>query len=182
MNSVQVVAARPPLALTRVGTLGGSEGPPPQAPSPAFPLSPGHAIFKLTYLSNHDYKHLYFESDSATVNEIMLKVSVLLGPVQGEQGGRLLDQTSPHTAADRALGGLRRGGAPTVSAAPQTTPWVSCPGPSSTQAGPPSTSSWPPRNPDSLCIIPLGFVFFPSIRCQEPPEAPGTDSEEVIVA
>lgn len=42
-------------------------------------LSPGHAIFKLTYLSNHDYKHLYFESDAATVNEIMLKVSVL-GP------------------------------------------------------------------------------------------------------
>lgn len=40
-------------------------------------LSPGHAIFKLTYLSNHDYKHLYFESDAATVNEIMLKVSVL---------------------------------------------------------------------------------------------------------
>lgn len=39
-------------------------------------LSPGHAIFKLTYLSNHDYKHLYFESDAATINEIVLKVSV----------------------------------------------------------------------------------------------------------
>lgn len=35
----------------------------------------GHAIFKLTYLSNHDYKPLYFESDAATVNEIVLKVS-----------------------------------------------------------------------------------------------------------
>ncbi|MXQ80970.1 hypothetical protein E5288_WYG012699 [Bos mutus] len=35
--------------------------------------SPSHAIFKLTYLSNHDYKHLYFESDAATVNEIVLK-------------------------------------------------------------------------------------------------------------
>ncbi|KAM5329155.1 target of rapamycin complex 2 subunit MAPKAP1 isoform 2-T6 [Glossophaga mutica] len=40
--------------------------------------SPSHAIFKLTYLSNHDYKHLYFESDSATVNEIMLKVNYIL--------------------------------------------------------------------------------------------------------
>lgn len=42
----------------------------------AFPLClTGHAIFKLTYLSNHDYKPLYFESDAATVNEIVLKVS-----------------------------------------------------------------------------------------------------------
>lgn len=41
-----------------------------------FPLSLlGHAIFKVTYLSNHDYKPLYFESDAATVNEIVLKVS-----------------------------------------------------------------------------------------------------------
>ncbi|XP_027986657.1 target of rapamycin complex 2 subunit MAPKAP1 isoform X2 [Eptesicus fuscus] len=40
--------------------------------------SPSHAIFKLTYLSNHDYKHLYFESDAATVNEIMLKVNYIL--------------------------------------------------------------------------------------------------------
>lgn len=37
----------------------------------------GHAIFKLTYLSNHDYKPLYFESDAATVNEIVLKVSLI---------------------------------------------------------------------------------------------------------
>ncbi|XP_014113536.1 PREDICTED: target of rapamycin complex 2 subunit MAPKAP1 isoform X4 [Pseudopodoces humilis] len=37
-----------------------------------------HAIFKLTYLSNHDYKHLYFESDAATVNEIVLKVNYIL--------------------------------------------------------------------------------------------------------
>lgn len=37
----------------------------------------GHAIFKLTYLSNHDYKPLYFESDAATVNEIVLKVSFI---------------------------------------------------------------------------------------------------------
>uniref|UniRef100_A0A8C5QI25 Target of rapamycin complex 2 subunit MAPKAP1 n=1 Tax=Leptobrachium leishanense TaxID=445787 RepID=A0A8C5QI25_9ANUR len=40
--------------------------------------SPSHAMFKLTYLSNHDYKHLYFESDSATVNEIVLKVNYIL--------------------------------------------------------------------------------------------------------
>uniref|UniRef100_A0A8B9LT05 Target of rapamycin complex 2 subunit MAPKAP1 n=1 Tax=Astyanax mexicanus TaxID=7994 RepID=A0A8B9LT05_ASTMX len=36
--------------------------------------SPSHAIFKLTYLSNHDYKALCFECDAATVNEIVLKV------------------------------------------------------------------------------------------------------------
>lgn len=42
-----------------------------------FPLLlPGYAIFKLTYLSNHDYKPLYFESDASTVNEIVLKVSL----------------------------------------------------------------------------------------------------------
>lgn len=54
----------------------------------------GHAIFKLTYLSNHDYKHLYFESDAATVNEIVLKVSVrwqrvpggVFQPLLGERG------------------------------------------------------------------------------------------------
>ncbi|XP_035758999.1 target of rapamycin complex 2 subunit MAPKAP1 isoform X3 [Egretta garzetta] len=40
--------------------------------------SPSHAIFKLTYLSNHDYKHFYFESDAATVNEIVLKVNYIL--------------------------------------------------------------------------------------------------------
>ncbi|XP_068104053.1 target of rapamycin complex 2 subunit MAPKAP1 [Hyperolius riggenbachi] len=38
----------------------------------------GHAMFKLTYLNNHDYKHLYFESDAATVNEIVLKVNYIL--------------------------------------------------------------------------------------------------------
>ncbi|KAG7262134.1 hypothetical protein CRUP_003946 [Coryphaenoides rupestris] len=38
----------------------------------------GHAIFKLTYLSNHDYKPLYFESDAATINEIVLKVNYIL--------------------------------------------------------------------------------------------------------
>lgn len=37
----------------------------------------GLAIFKLIYLSNHDYKPLYFESDAATVNEIVLKVSLV---------------------------------------------------------------------------------------------------------
>ncbi|XP_041753271.1 target of rapamycin complex 2 subunit MAPKAP1 [Coregonus clupeaformis] len=40
--------------------------------------SPSHAIFKLTHLSNHDYKPLYFESDAATVNEIVLKVNYIL--------------------------------------------------------------------------------------------------------
>ncbi|XP_007650124.1 target of rapamycin complex 2 subunit MAPKAP1 isoform X3 [Cricetulus griseus] len=38
----------------------------------------GHAVFKLTYLSGHDYKHLYFESDAATVSEIVLKVNYIL--------------------------------------------------------------------------------------------------------
>ncbi len=38
----------------------------------------GHAIFKLTYLSNHDYKALYFECDAATVNEIVLKVGLIV--------------------------------------------------------------------------------------------------------
>ncbi|XP_023193717.1 target of rapamycin complex 2 subunit MAPKAP1 isoform X2 [Xiphophorus maculatus] len=38
----------------------------------------GHAIFKITYHSNHDYKALYFESDAATVNEIVLKVNYIL--------------------------------------------------------------------------------------------------------
>ncbi|XP_077778719.1 target of rapamycin complex 2 subunit MAPKAP1 isoform X7 [Podarcis muralis] len=41
-------------------------------------LTLSHAIFKLAYLSNHDYKHLYFESDAATVNEIVLKVNYIL--------------------------------------------------------------------------------------------------------
>ncbi|XP_018088336.1 target of rapamycin complex 2 subunit MAPKAP1 isoform X2 [Xenopus laevis] len=40
--------------------------------------SPSHAMFKVTYMSNHDYKHLYFESDAATVNEIVLKVNYIL--------------------------------------------------------------------------------------------------------
>ncbi|KAG8554317.1 hypothetical protein GDO81_003757 [Engystomops pustulosus] len=40
--------------------------------------SPSHAMFKLTYLNNHDYKHVYFESDAATVNEIVLKVNYIL--------------------------------------------------------------------------------------------------------
>lgn len=39
-----------------------------------FSLLAGHAIFKLIYLNNHDYKALYFECDAATVNEIVLKV------------------------------------------------------------------------------------------------------------
>lgn len=38
----------------------------------------GSAIFKLTYMSNHDFKPLYFESDAATVNEIVLKVGLLV--------------------------------------------------------------------------------------------------------
>uniref|UniRef100_H0XSN3 Target of rapamycin complex 2 subunit MAPKAP1 n=1 Tax=Otolemur garnettii TaxID=30611 RepID=H0XSN3_OTOGA len=40
--------------------------------------SPSHAIFKLTYPSNHNYKHLYFELDAATITEIMLKVNYIL--------------------------------------------------------------------------------------------------------
>lgn len=53
------------------------------------PLSPGHAVFKLTYLSGHDYKHLYFESDAATVSEIVLKVSPVWPLTQGWDGGVL---------------------------------------------------------------------------------------------
>lgn len=60
------------------------QGNPPEPPQPClFSLPLGHAIFKLTYLSNHDYKHLYFESDAATVNEIVLKVSVPSWPRPG---------------------------------------------------------------------------------------------------
>lgn len=60
------------------------QGNPPEPPQPClFSLPLGHAIFKLTYLSNHDYKHLYFESDAATVNEIVLKVSVPSRPRPG---------------------------------------------------------------------------------------------------
>ncbi|KAK2818755.1 hypothetical protein Q5P01_024316 [Channa striata] len=40
--------------------------------------SPNHAIFKITHLSNHDFKALYFESDAVTVNEIVLKVNYIL--------------------------------------------------------------------------------------------------------
>ncbi|XP_038638126.1 target of rapamycin complex 2 subunit MAPKAP1 isoform X4 [Scyliorhinus canicula] len=40
--------------------------------------SPSHAVFKLTYLSNHDHKHLYFEADTNTVNEIVLKINYIL--------------------------------------------------------------------------------------------------------
>lgn len=53
--------------------LGGGDGlmfvlaPSPEGRFLLRPLS-GHAIFKLTYLSNHDYKPLYFESDAATVS------------------------------------------------------------------------------------------------------------------
>ena len=66
-----------------------------QSPSPClFSLPPGHAIFKLTYLSNHDYKHLYFESDAATVNEIVLKVSV---PAQPRPGVCRAVHTPPRT-------------------------------------------------------------------------------------
>lgn len=56
--------------------------------SNVFPLClVGHAIFKLTYLSNHDYKPLYFESDAATVNEIVLKVSSAAPPMTGSFHG-----------------------------------------------------------------------------------------------
>uniref|UniRef100_A0A8C4SBZ0 Target of rapamycin complex 2 subunit MAPKAP1 n=1 Tax=Erpetoichthys calabaricus TaxID=27687 RepID=A0A8C4SBZ0_ERPCA len=44
--------------------------------------SPSHAIFKITYLSHHDFKAvfktLFFESDAATVNEIVLKLNYIL--------------------------------------------------------------------------------------------------------
>lgn len=52
-------------------------------------LPPGHAVFKLTYLSSHDYKHLYFESDAATVSEIVLKVSPMWPLTQGWEDGVL---------------------------------------------------------------------------------------------
>lgn len=59
----------------------------------------GHAIFKLTYLSNHDYKHLYFESDAATVNEIVLKVSVQWQRIPGGRAGALGAPGAPGAAA-----------------------------------------------------------------------------------
>ena len=65
----------------------------------------GHAIFKLTYLSNHDYKALYFESDAATVNEIVLKVRAGSPPPPSPspQPTALLKYASiPHTQ-DRIL-------------------------------------------------------------------------------
>uniref|UniRef100_UPI00358E9735 target of rapamycin complex 2 subunit MAPKAP1 isoform X1 n=1 Tax=Myxine glutinosa TaxID=7769 RepID=UPI00358E9735 len=40
--------------------------------------SPDHAVFKLAYLNNHDFKHQYFEADSAIVNEIVSKIKALL--------------------------------------------------------------------------------------------------------
>lgn len=85
---------------------GRAMGNPRSALPTAFSLSPGHAIFKLTYLSNHDYKHLYFESDAATVNEIVLKVSAPPRPAPGVGcAGRLLPAGSPALLApDEALG------------------------------------------------------------------------------
>lgn len=61
----------------------------------SFLILTGHAIFKLTYLSNHDYKHLYFESDAATVNEIVLKVR----GVHNEMGGN--DSRCPRPVSTR---------------------------------------------------------------------------------
>ena len=64
--------------------------------------SPSHAICKLSYLSNHDYKHLYFESDAATVNEIVLKVSVPSRPRPGVCGA-VCPLSHSHPAAPMRL-------------------------------------------------------------------------------
>lgn len=72
------IATQPPCALAQVWIREDTRGTPPSMVTHLGPpLSPGHAVFKLTYLSSHDYKHLYFESDAATVSEIVLKVSSL---------------------------------------------------------------------------------------------------------
>lgn len=82
------IAVQPPRALAHIWTREDTRGTPPSMVTHQDPpLSPGHAVFKLTYLSSHDYKHLYFESDAATVSEIVLKVSPVWPLTQGWEGG-----------------------------------------------------------------------------------------------
>ncbi|XP_061406668.1 target of rapamycin complex 2 subunit MAPKAP1 isoform X1 [Lethenteron reissneri] len=40
--------------------------------------APAHAMFKLVYLNNHDYKHQFFQADASTINEIVLKINYIL--------------------------------------------------------------------------------------------------------
>lgn len=159
---------------------------PPQHRLFSLSLSPGHAIFKLTYLSNHDYKHLYFESDAATINEIVLKVSVL-SPGAGCAGPA--STRFPGLAAAPPPGTAQGSGARVAEEEPPAehppgshAPQVSCSAPTS-KAGP----LRPPPSPPVIwilcvCIYPFFMPhFFPSIRCREPLEAPGIDAEEILV-
>lgn len=148
-------------------------------------LSLGHAIFKLTYLSNHDYKHLYFESDAATINEIVLKVSVLgpgarcAGPASTRFSG-LAAAPPPDTAQGSEARVAEEG--PTGEHPPPE------PHHGSAALHPPAKQDPlrpPPNSPVILilCIFIYPFFmpyFFPSIHCQEPLEAPGIDTEEIF--
>lgn len=153
-------------------------------------LSPGHAIFKVTYLSNHDYKHLYFESDAATVNEIVLKVSVS-------------PQARRWAGSGHAGPGLRLPAAPSSQHGQGS--WAQFaedelpsghPGGEHPHPGPPHRSAAllplqpkqgplrlpPPPVIRILCVLtPSAHRVFPPFHCQELPEASGTDSEEIVV-
>lgn len=123
----------------------GNSPEPPQCCLFSLCLSPGHAIFKLTYLSNHDYKHLYFESDAATVNEIVLKVSA---PPRARPQSLGLAAAASSRHWTRLPGPVCRAGAAFWSPRwgapiPRATPQVSCPSPDSAKPGPPSASSHP---------------------------------------
>lgn len=81
------IAIQPPCALAQIWIGEDTWGPILHGDSPGPFLSLGHAVFKLTYLSSHDYKHLYFESDAATVSEIVLKVSSVWPLARGGRVG-----------------------------------------------------------------------------------------------
>lgn len=135
---------------------------PPQHRLFSLSLSPGHAIFKLTYLSNHDYKHLYFESDAATINEIVLKVSVL-SPGAGCAGPA--STRFPGLAAATPPGTAQGSGARVAEEEP---PAEHPPGSHAAgqllcahqQSRTPAASSQPPGNPDSLRMY-LSFFYAP---------------------
>uniref|UniRef100_A0A452Q998 Target of rapamycin complex 2 subunit MAPKAP1 n=1 Tax=Ursus americanus TaxID=9643 RepID=A0A452Q998_URSAM len=131
--------------------------------------SPSHAIFKLTYLSNHDYKHLYFESDAATVNEIVLKVS------------------APPRARPQSLG-----------PGPRVSGWQQPPPPGTGQGSrarfaeqelpsghPGGEHPYPGPHHRSAALLPIqpnqDPLQLPPIHCRELLKAPGMDSEEIVV-
>lgn len=147
----------------------GNSPEPPQCCLFSLCLSPGHAIFKLTYLSNHDYKHLYFESDAATVNEIVLKVS------------------APPRARPQSLG-----------PGPRVSGWQQPPPPGTGQGSrarfaeqelpsghPGGEHPYPGPHHRSAALLPIqpnqDPLQLPPIHCRELLKAPGMDSEEIVV-